>query len=143
METNTEDTIEENVSTAEETEDEPTEPLENLYQCPLLHPLHSEEPRTKRTRGQDVVVVQPPEQSRELGQTQVVPASRRFLEVPTCSHETTRAGRRQRAAIEEEHRGREQHAPATGNGYGQQVYQFQQQQQQQQQEQQQEEQRKL
>ena len=40
MDTNTEDTIEENVSTAEETEDEPTEPLEK--------PAPARKPRTQK-----------------------------------------------------------------------------------------------
>ena len=46
METNTEDTIEENVSTAEETEDEPTEPLENLEK-----PAPARKPRTQKQKA--------------------------------------------------------------------------------------------
>ena len=46
METNTEDTIEENSSTAEETEDVPTEPLENLEK-----PAPARKPRTQKQKA--------------------------------------------------------------------------------------------
>ena len=46
MDTNTEDTIEENASTAEETEDEPTEPLENLEK-----PAPARKPRTQKQKA--------------------------------------------------------------------------------------------